>query len=235
LVRDEAHRYLVEVTDRAPGHDFKIFRRELAAAGAATLTRRPGRDRRFDDIVADKADQLRRTAITADFRVLWVTALNPDDEHILESLLASLYGTAPLWVIDAAAYKRDPLSAAREHQRRECFYYNDAAFIGLADVHAVAFASVKRVCAFINPFAIEAARFHSTKFAEAFRSRHALFDPRDVEGRDDVMFLDVDSNRRPAKEKWNALLTRYGVFVQEPVESEFIARIALPFEDSNGR
>lgn len=225
LVTDGRQRYLVEVTNREPARDYRDFLNRLRRDGASTLVRGIGRQNRLDSAVVEKAGQLRETPVEAAFRIVWLTGLHSDDEHMMEELFLTLYGIARLQVF------RNPRDPAEWNPPRtvDCYYYDLFSLRLESALHAVGFASVDRTALFLNPFADDADSFRRSGLASAFANIARLVDPEDDATKRDALHIPPDVERTP-QALHKALREKYGLFSQRPTESDFSSRVVIPFK-----
>jgi hypothetical protein len=212
LVADDDHRYLVEVTEKPPKHDYQEFAKRANADGAAILKRLMDRDKRIDDTLHDKTDQLRQTLISTDFNVLAVTAIHEDAEYLLEVLRRTLYGIADLQAIRTMTIEAITQAISDGTMERVCFYYDHPSLMDHTDLHGVMFAGVDKVCLFVNPFASKVAAFRPSRLCSEFAAKKSLIDPEVQEG--SIWFLDGEVDRTDEKAKHAALHKKYGMLTQ---------------------
>ena len=227
-VQDARHSYLVEVTEKQPAENFREFLNRAELEGSATLSRTVDRNDRIDEVVRDKADQLRRTRSPSDFNVLWITASDDDAKHLCEVLFRTLYGVA-----DLSAVRK--LSNVTEQPRLlTCFYYDYFSFYRHCDLHGVAFSSASRVCLFLNTMSQRVEDFRLSDLCNQFALRNGLIDPGAWASRPDVLFLDLEVNRADEKAKWSALRSKYGLFASRLRSSSFEGRLVVPLPSNGG-
>src|SRR5438067_1522345 len=83
-------------------------------------------------------------------------------------------------LLEVAQLKVDDIPPARllsGMQHRVCFYYDLFSFFRVRGLHAVAFASEKRVGLFLNPLADDVDAFRTSRLVAAFAERGGLVDP----------------------------------------------------------
>ena len=220
IVGDDGHRYLVEVTEKLPKHDYREFAKRANADGGAILKRLMDRDTRIDDALHDKTDQLRQTPISADFNVLAVTAFHEDAGYLLEVLSRTLYGIADLQAIRAMTVEAIAQAISDGATERVCFYYDHPSLMDHTDLQGVMFVSVDKVCLFVNPFASKVAAFRSSHLCSEFAARKSLIDPEVQKGASD-WFLDGEVDRTDEKAKHDALRKKYGMLTQRTKDAHW--------------
>lgn len=220
---DELHTYLVEVTE---AKDKRYLDLMSPIVGGQITAPVPGttlmRDlnKPYDglvDKIADKDDQLSRTPIQADFKVLWMVAHQGwalEDAHAeADQIERYLYG-----MIDLSGFDHDPTSAADvEASRRtlRCLFFHDYGFKRHPDLDAVGFVSDCELRLWPNPKSPRAEVFKRSRLFQEIAKVGEIFDSGNWSGTPGetgifVSFGDDVSACQDQLEKWRLIRDKYG-------------------------
>lgn len=205
------------------------FAEEVNDKGAATFTRMMERDQKFEDVVADKADQLADTPYPADFRTIWIvhmgeqTAIYDDANFLCEKLWRTLYGVVDLHGKRGFENGATDIVPVEQHT---CLYYHEPTFHKVRHVNAVGFVTKDVQRLLVNDLADNSGAFRESNMYREFQRNGWLFDPANVPP--GVLVLDAALDRSAPRAQWSAIRAKYGLYVVPVMDACLDGLIAVP-------
>lgn len=200
LIRDNTHKYLLEVKDKLPNPHKAVKREAVLSSGEMYQTQEStGRTNTISSVVKEACEQLAAYKVqTIDFRLLWFQALGIDTELQVRQIFATIYGIKLV------------VPVGSNLQTRACFYANYNDFYRFKDVlDAVILVEGNTAQFCLNSFSRVRRQLLESKLAQMFVQ--AMVDPVTEEKAGNAFLADFDCDRSNRALFLKKLADKYGV------------------------